>query len=83
MAFTFTTFRRPPRIGLLQGDYYLNVDPDGKAALYRTDVADPRDLTKENPAAARQMGELARGFQAWGKFLLSHNQPVVEKGAKK
>ena len=83
VAFTFTTFRRPPRIGLLQGDYYLNVDPDGKAALYRTDVADPRDLSMEDQAAARQMGELARGFQAWGKFLLSHNKPMAGKGAEK
>lgn len=75
-AFTFTTFRRPPRIGLLQGDHYLNVEPDGRAALYRTDVADPKDLAAEDPDRARRMKELARGFHAWGKYLLSHNKPI-------
>ena len=76
VAFTFTTFRRPPRIGLLQGDYYLNVEADGKAQLFRTDGQDPKDLSAEHPDQARRMGELARGFHAWGKFLLSHNKPI-------
>lgn len=76
VAFTFTTFRRPPRIGLLQGNYYLNVEADGKARLFRTDVQDPKDLAAEHPDQALRMGELARGFNAWGKFLLSHNKPM-------
>lgn len=82
-AFTFTTFRRPPRIGLLQGDLYLNVEPDGRAALYRTDAAEPRDLAAADPQAARRMAELARGFHAWGKFLLSHNRADAGKEGKK
>jgi phosphoglycerol transferase MdoB-like AlkP superfamily enzyme len=80
-AFTFTTFRRPPRIGLLQGNYYLNVEADGKAALFRTDVADPKDHSAANPDTSRRMLELARGFHAWGKFLLSHNQPIPVPGS--
>ncbi len=77
-AFTFTTFRRPPRTGLLQGDYYLTVEPEGRAALYRTDEADPKDLAAKDPARARRMQELARGFHAWSRFLLSHNPPIKE-----
>jgi phosphoglycerol transferase MdoB-like AlkP superfamily enzyme len=83
VAFTFTTFRRPPRIGLLQGDHYLNVEADGKAALYRTDVPDPKDLSIEQPDRTRAMKELARGFHVWGKFLLSHNKPIDEKGDRR
>jgi phosphoglycerol transferase MdoB-like AlkP superfamily enzyme len=74
-AFTFTTFRRPPRFGLLQGDYYLNVDPDGHAALYRTDEPDPADRAATEPQRKEQMLQLAQGFHEWSKFLLSHNKP--------
>ena len=73
-AFTFTTFVRPPRIGLLQGDYYLTVSPKGPAQLFRTDTRDPKDLAPLEPARARQMKTLAEGFHAWSKFLLSHNK---------
>jgi membrane-anchored protein YejM (alkaline phosphatase superfamily) len=79
-AFTFTTFRRPPRTGLLQGDYYLNVEPDGRAALYRTDEADPKDLALAEPDRARRMKELTRAFHAWSRFLLSHNKPIANPG---
>jgi len=74
-AFTFTTFRRPPRIGLIQGDWYVNVDPNGKAALFRLDEQDPADLSVEEPARAARMKDLAAGFYAWSRYLLSHNKP--------
>ncbi|MBI4913027.1 MAG: sulfatase-like hydrolase/transferase [Acidobacteria bacterium] len=80
-AFTFTTFRRPPRHGLLQGDFYLNVEPDGRARLFRTDQPDPPDLAATDPERARRMQELARGFLAWSRFLLSHNRPDIPWGA--
>jgi len=79
-AFTFTTFRRPPRIGLLQGDYYLTVDPGGRAQLFRTDTADPADLAAADPERTKAMKALAVGFHQWSKFLLSHNKP--ERGAR-
>ena len=75
-AFTFTTFRRPPRIGLLQGDFYLTVEPDGRGSLFRTDVPDPVDLSRAEPLRTRQMLELAQGFHEWSKYLLSHNKPT-------
>ena len=75
-AFTFTTFRRPARFGLLQDDYYLNVDPDGHAALYRTDQPDPHDCALAEPARTERMLQLAKGFHQWSKFLLSHNKPA-------
>jgi hypothetical protein len=74
-AFTFTTFRRPARFGLLQGDYYLNVEPDGSAALYRTDEPDPADRGAAEPQRKAEMLQLANGFHQWSKYLLSHNKP--------
>ena len=74
-AFTFTTFRRPARYGLLEDDFYLNVDPDGHAALYRTDEPDPADRSTQEPARKAQMLSLANGFHQWSKYLLSHNKP--------
>ena len=73
-AFTFTTFRRPARYGLLQGDYYLNVDPDGSAKLYRTDEPDPADRAGAEPQRKAEMLQLANGFHQWSKYLLSHNK---------
>jgi len=78
-AFTFTTFRRPPRFGLLQGDHYLNVDPDGKAALYRTDEPDPKDRGALEAQRKAEMLRLAQAFHEWSKFLLSHNKPLDAK----
>lgn len=75
-AFTFTTFRRPPRLGLLQEDWYLNLEPDGRPALYRLEEPDPRDRSGEEPARTARMKALAQGFYHWSKYLLSHNKPM-------
>lgn len=74
-AFTFTTFRRPPRVGLIQGEWYVNVEPDGRSVLYRLDEPKPTDHSPEQPERARTMTRLAQGFHQWSKFLLSHNKP--------
>lgn len=75
VAFTFTTFRRPPRIGLLDKDWYVNVDPDGKAQLFRLDEPDPKDRALEDPTRAARMKAQAQAFHAWSRYLLSHNKP--------
>ena len=75
-AFTFTLFRRPPRTGLLLGDWYVNLEPDGHPALYRMDEADPKDRAAEDPVCTAHMKTLAEGFHAWSKYLLSHNKPL-------
>ena len=75
-AFTFTTFRRPARVGLIQGEWYVNVEPDGRSALYRLDEPTQRDHSTEEPERARAMTRLGRGFHQWSKFLLSHNKPI-------
>ena len=75
-AFTFTTFRRPPRLGLLQEDWYLNLEPDGRPALYRLEEPDPRHRSGEEPARTARMKALAQGFYHWSKYLLSHNKPM-------
>jgi len=76
VAFTFTTFRRPARVGLLQGEWYVNVEPDGRSSLYRLDEAAQRDHSAAEPERARSMTRLAQGFHQWSKFLLSHNKPI-------
>lgn len=79
-AFTFTTFRRPPRIGLLQGDFYLNVETDGRPRLFRTGEPDPKDLAESRKDEAARMLHLVQGFHAWSRFLLSHNRPFKAPG---
>jgi hypothetical protein len=73
-AFTFTTFRRPPRIGLVQGDWYVNLEPDGRPALYRLDEPSPADRATGEPARTREMRDLAQAFHTWSRYLLSHNK---------
>ena len=75
-AFTFTTFRRPARVGLIQGDWYVNIETNGRSALYRLDEPIQRDHSAEDPARARAMTGLGQGFHQWSKFLLSHNKPI-------
>lgn len=73
-AFTFTTFRRPPRIGLVQDGRYAMVEPDGRVAMAL--LADPkaRDLAPEDPRRAQEMKALAQGFHVWSRFLLRNNK---------
>jgi len=76
VAFTFTTFRRPARVGLVQGGWYVTVEPDGRSSLFRLDEAAQRDHSADDPERARRMTTLAQGFHHWSKFLLSHNKPI-------
>jgi phosphoglycerol transferase MdoB-like AlkP superfamily enzyme len=76
VAFTFTTFRRPPRMGLVQGNWYLNIGTDGRSMLYRLDEPTARDHSAEDPERAHAMTGLAQGFHQWSKYLLSHNKPI-------
>jgi phosphoglycerol transferase MdoB-like AlkP superfamily enzyme len=73
-AFTFTTFRRPPRLGLIQDGHYLNVEITGQGRLFKLEGASP-DLAAQDPERAARMLHLAKGFHAWSHFLLSHNKP--------
>ncbi len=75
-AFTFTTFRRPPRLGLLQDDLYLNLEPDGRPALYAVAQQNPRNQAMTYPAKATEMSKLAKAYETWSRFLLSHNKPL-------
>jgi len=75
-AFTFTTFRRPPRLGLLQDGCYLNLEPDGRPALYSLDPKETKDLSAEDPQRTARMKALAEGFYHWSRYLLSHNKPM-------
>lgn len=73
-AFTFTPFRIPPRIGLIQENFYVNVEPDGSYSLYERDAQFPVDLKNIYPEKAKKMAELAKGIHAYSKFLLYHNK---------
>jgi hypothetical protein len=75
VAFTFTPFLTPPAIGLLRGDAYLNLNPDGTPHLY--DLKDPagRDVSGEHPDDVKEMTNLARAIRVWSNYLIHHNRP--------
>jgi hypothetical protein len=73
-AFTFTTFRRPPRIGLVQDGRYAMVDPNGRVELALLSDPKARDLAVEDPRRAQEMKALAQGFHVWSRFLLRNNK---------
>ncbi|MCE1228341.1 MAG: sulfatase-like hydrolase/transferase [Firmicutes bacterium] len=77
VAFTYTLFRQPASYGLIQGDHYVNVDPQGQAVLYRLNETDPRDHAKDDPERAARMKRLCQGFAHWSRYLLSHNKEIV------
>lgn len=79
VAFTFTTFRRPPAYGILREDWYLTRESDGRRALYRLDDPEGRDIAALEPARATELEKLAVGFHEWSKYLLSHNKPTEAK----
>ena len=81
-AFTFTTFRRPPRMGLLQDDFYLNLEPDGRPALYALDQAEPKNQAATDPVRTQEMSKLTKAYDTWSRFLLSHNKPLLPKVPK-
>ena len=56
----------------------MNVDPDGRSALFLLSDQPERDRAKEDPERARRMTSLAVGFHQWAKYLLSHNKPLKE-----
>lgn len=76
-AFTFTPFRNPPRVGLIEDDFYAIVDPDGSSALYRISSPGPeRDISADYPGRAERMTSLTRGFHEMSRYLLYHNPAV-------
>lgn len=78
-AFTFTTFRRPPGYGLIQGNDYLTRESDGRVALF--DLSDPKGVNRapKDPKRARELEALSTGFFEWAKYLLSHNPKCISK----
>ncbi len=73
-AFTFTPFRLPPRIGLIEDNFYVNVEPDGSYKLYLCDDENPRDLKNIYPEKAKKMAELAKAIHEYSKYLIYHNK---------
>ncbi len=73
-AFTFTPFRIPPRIGLIEDNFYVNVEPDGRYSLFNCDSENPVDLKDTFPEKAKEMAELARAIHEYSKYLLYHNK---------
>ncbi len=73
-AFTFTPFRIPPRIGLIEDNFYVNVEPDGTYALFNYNEEKPVDLKGKFPEKAKDMAELAKAFHEYSKYLLYHNK---------
>ena len=74
VAFTYTPFRMIPRIGLIDEEFYVNVEPDGSYCLYRWDSSKaPLDLKTQYPEKAKQMAEMAQAIMEYSRYLLYHN----------
>jgi phosphoglycerol transferase MdoB-like AlkP superfamily enzyme len=74
-AFTYTPFRMVPRVGLMDEEFYVNVEPDGSYSLYRWDPSlAPRDLKMQYPEKAKQMADMAVGIMEYSRYLLYHNK---------
>ena len=78
-AFTFTTFRRPPGLGLLQDNLYLNLELDGRQALYAVNEPNPKNQAMTDPARTTEMSKLTKAYDTWSRFLLSHNKPLTHQ----
>ncbi|MGA1874967.1 MAG: LTA synthase family protein [bacterium] len=73
-AFTFTPFKYPPRIGLIEDQFYVNVEPDGTYALYRLDSNRVEDLKERYPERAERMSRLATAMHEFARYLLYYNR---------
>ncbi len=73
-AFTFTPFRIPPRIGLIQDNFYVNVEPYGSYSLFNCEDEKSVDLKNQFPERAKEMAEFAKAIHEYSKYLLYHNK---------
>ncbi|MCP5105722.1 MAG: hypothetical protein GY950_20205, partial [bacterium] len=74
-AFTYTAFRSVPRIGLIEDEFYVNVEPDGSFHLFRWDPSfPPEDIKGKFPQKAERMRSMARAIFEYSRYLLHHNQ---------
>ncbi|HLP58276.1 MAG TPA: sulfatase-like hydrolase/transferase, partial [Candidatus Deferrimicrobium sp.] len=74
-AFTYTPFRMVPRVGLIDEEFYVNVEPDGTYSLYRwAPGAALQDLKTQYPAKAKQMADMAVATMEYSEYLLYHNK---------
>ncbi|MCX6583444.1 MAG: LTA synthase family protein [Candidatus Aminicenantes bacterium] len=74
-AFTYTPFRMTPRVGLLDEEFYVNVESDGSYSLYRWEQSlAPRDLKMQYPEKAKQMADMAVAIMEYSRYLLYHNK---------
>ncbi|MBI2568612.1 MAG: sulfatase-like hydrolase/transferase [Candidatus Schekmanbacteria bacterium] len=75
-AFTYSAFRYPPQLGFIEGDYYVNVEPDGGARLFRLDTPGEEDISGAEPHTTARLAERARGIYELARYLIYHNKPV-------
>ncbi len=74
-AFTYTAFRIVPRIGLIEDEFYVNVEPDGSFHLHRWNPSVPlEDATPQYPQKAKRMSTMARAMLEYSRYLIYHNK---------
>lgn len=74
-AFTYTAFRMVPRVGLIDEEFYVNVEPDGSYALYRRAPSKaPQDVKAQYPEKAKFMAGMAQAIMEYSRYLLYHNK---------
>lgn len=76
-AFTYTAFRSEPRLGLIQDEFYINVDPDDSFNLYRwAPGLPPEDMKTQHPQKAESMHAMARAIREYSRWLIFNNHAV-------
>jgi len=74
-AFTFTAFRTIPRIGLIEDEFYVNVEPGGAFHLYLLEPPPAlEDVTARYPRRAERMRTMAKAILEYSRYLLYHNK---------
>ncbi len=78
VAFNFTAFEEPPRLGLVQGNFYANQETDGRVLVFdQAPGADPTvNVAAKEPVRAAEMARLARSMYEISRYLLYHNKPL-------
>jgi len=82
-AFTFSAWGSRPSIGLVQGNFYLIAEINGRSTLFLVNQGQVQDVTGNYPEQAKRMTELALGYYETSRYLMYHNQTEKNETIKK
>lgn len=73
-AFLYVWYQTPPQIGMINSKYYTFGSPGEVKGLFEYNSQEPmKDLSAEQPDAAKKLIDQAEGAHETAKYLLYHN----------